>query len=131
MDEELRRLERTAASGDANAEARLYAERLRRGELTLEGLELAARLGDTAAALVAPPKRPVLDAAFHERHAERLAAIHERALRFLEEGWQPSETSSVLGTLAALAGHEALAERIFALDHVTCNNCDTVFRALG
>jgi len=130
-DEERRALERQAARGDEDASSRLLVERLRRGAVTLDGLELAARLGDRAAALVAPPKRAGLSADFRARHAERFAKVHEHALAFMENGWKPEETSSVLGALAALAGHEELAERIFALDHVTCNSCDTVFRALG
>lgn len=131
MDDELRALERRSGEGDESARARLVAERLRRGEVTAEGVELAARLGDRAAALVAPPRRRSLSADFRARHAERLARVHGHALAFLENGWRPDETSSVLGALAALAGHEHLAERIFALDQVTCNSCDSEFRALG
>lgn len=45
MDQERRALERAAASGDADAEARLLATRVRAGELPEGWLEAAARLG--------------------------------------------------------------------------------------
>lgn len=45
MDQELRALERAAASGDAEAETRLLAERVRRGLLAEGWLEAAARFG--------------------------------------------------------------------------------------
>src|SRR5688572_5991126 len=131
MDDELRALERAAAEGDEQAGAKLLLERARRGEIAREGIELAARLGDRAAALAAPPTRRSLSADFRARHAARIATIHDRALDFLERGWEPRETGTVLGVLAALAGHEDLAERIFALENVTCNSCPARFDALA
>lgn len=49
-DERRRRLEREAAAGDLAARAALLAERVRVGELAADRLELAAHLGDPAAA---------------------------------------------------------------------------------
>lgn len=48
-DARLRSLERAAASGDVEAQARQLAERVRAGTLTRERLELAAYCGDAAA----------------------------------------------------------------------------------
>ena len=57
-DEELRRLERLAGAGDLEAEARLLLERLRIGDVSREGVELAAYLGHGAAGVVVPGVTP-------------------------------------------------------------------------
>lgn len=54
-DTRARTLSRAAAAGDLQAEARLLVERVRRGELTQERLELAAYCGSEAARLVVDP----------------------------------------------------------------------------
>ncbi len=51
-DEGLRRLERLAGTGDRSAAARHLRERLRVGDASREGVELAAYLGHSAAGLV-------------------------------------------------------------------------------
>lgn len=50
-----RQLEREAAGGDVEAQARVLVERMRAGELLREQVEIAASLGDPAAVLVAGP----------------------------------------------------------------------------
>lgn len=58
MDERLRKLEREAALGGLDAQAKLILQRLRAGELTEKRIRLAAYLGDGAARL-ALGKEPV------------------------------------------------------------------------
>lgn len=57
-DEELRRLERLAGAGDLEAEARLLRERLRIGDASRDGVEIAAYLGHAAAGRVVPHVAP-------------------------------------------------------------------------
>jgi hypothetical protein len=42
---------------------------------------------------------------FVERHAKRIATLRSALLERLQAGWKPAETASVLGLLAAAAGH--------------------------
>jgi len=58
VDADLRSLERAAAGGDVDAEARLLQARLRRGDLDPTRLRLAAHLGHPAAVKALGPEAP-------------------------------------------------------------------------
>lgn len=63
MDDRLRALERAAEGGDAAARGALLAERLRLRRISIEGLRLAAYLGDAGARLClnVPAPGPTVD----------------------------------------------------------------------
>lgn len=78
-DEELRRHERAAATGDVQARARLLAGRLRSGTVKADHLAVAAWLGDEAAGMVVPAWDPRIGPAMsvdHPDHPARQAIIY-------------------------------------------------------
>jgi hypothetical protein len=77
-DQRLRDLEREAARGDLQAQARLLLERVRVGDLTEEKLRLAAYLGDEAAKLAVAGGGPEAE---HEDLATWLTSIETRGFR--------------------------------------------------
>ena len=78
-DERLRGLEREAARGDPQAEARVLVERMRAGELGPENVALAAVLGDEAARQARPDWHATIHQAWRgelPRSSSRLPQLH-------------------------------------------------------
>src|SRR4051794_18984039 len=99
MDAPRRKLERDAQTGDVSADARQLVEALRAGELTPEGLELAARVGDAGARRALDGRTvPTPTKDFVERRAATIAGARSLFLSCLSD-WKPHETVTVLGLL--------------------------------
>ena len=119
-DARLRSLERAARAGDVAARARLLAERVRLGRLARDRVELAAHLGDPAAALVVGVELPAgplgpwaaeLRRWGHEACA-RVALATATAMLPVWEAWEPGVYApGVHLRWAVRAGHELLASR--------------------
>jgi hypothetical protein len=71
-------------------------------------------------------------ATFVARNQGRLDSVRAVLRSNLRSGWEPRHTASLLGFLAAVAGHEALAERIFSLEApLACPECGAWVNPLG
>lgn len=99
-DDRIRQLERQAAQGDADAEARLLLERVRLGELPRARLELLARAGDPLASRAVGGDRVAQpagdDAALFTLRVDLAAAIV-----WCTEGADPDRPASSLRRLGA------------------------------
>lgn len=112
-----RLLARAAASGDLQAEARALVERVRRGDLTQERLELAAYCGHEGARVACPEAGwswPLLPSTFarHEQH-EAFFGFANGLQRWAFAKGVPGGAAGWVLARAALAGCRAVVASLF------------------